>query len=52
MEHIYMRIPVGKWSIDLKNKSNLCICTCLLEPNVATPLKNVSQSILSYFQVA
>jgi len=20
MEHIYMRIPVGKWSIDLKKK--------------------------------
>ena len=42
MEHIYMRITVGKWSIDLYKKlSNLCIGTCLLEPivqNVATPL--------------
>jgi hypothetical protein len=34
-----MRILVGKWSIDLLKKlSNLCIGTCLLEPNVATPL--------------
>ena len=33
MEHIYMCIPVGKWSID-----KLCIDTCLLDPNVATPL--------------
>ena len=39
MEHIYMRIPVGKWSID-SFFSNLCIFigTCLLEPNVATLL--------------
>jgi hypothetical protein len=30
-----MGIPVGKWSIDLYNKmSNLCIGTCLLEPNI------------------
>jgi len=36
MEHIYMRIPVGKWSIDLQKKSNLCIGMCLLEPNVDT----------------
>ena len=39
MEHIYMRIPVRKWSIDLKKKtfwSNLCKGTRLLEPNVAT----------------
>jgi hypothetical protein len=39
MEHIYMHIPVGKWSIDLQTKmSNLCIGRRLLEPNVATPL--------------
>ena len=41
MEHIYMRIPVRKWSIDLKKNflgSNSCKGTRLLEPNVATPL--------------
>ena len=42
MEHIYMRIPVRKWSIDLKIffffLSNSCKGTRLLEPNVATPL--------------
>jgi len=35
MKHIYMRInPVGKWSSDLYFFSNLCIGTCLLEPNL------------------
>jgi hypothetical protein len=29
MEHIYMRNPVGKWRIDLKEK-NIYIGTCLL----------------------
>ena len=34
-----MLIPVGKWSVDIKNKlSNLCKGTCLLEPNVVTHL--------------
>ena len=39
MEHIYMHIPIGKWSIDLQKKmSNLCTGRRLLEPNIATPL--------------
>ena len=39
MEHTCMLIPVGKWSVDIKNKlSNLCKGTCLLEPNVVTHL--------------
>jgi hypothetical protein len=39
MKHIYIRIPERKWSIDLKKLlSNSCIGTCLLKPNVATPL--------------
>ena len=41
---IYMGIPVGKWSIDLYNKmSNLCIGTCLLEPNIY----NIYQVLIS-----
>ena len=43
MEHIYMRMnPVGKRSSDLYFFSpDLCIGTCLLEPNlyITTPLK-------------
>jgi len=43
IEHICMIIPVGKWCIDLYKKlSNLCIGTCLLEPNVATRLGGVT----------
>ena len=42
MEHIYMLIPVRKWSTDLKKKIFFCQIhskgTRLLEPNVATPL--------------
>ena len=39
MEHIYMRIPVGKWSGYLYIFSfYLCVCTCLLQPNIAMPL--------------
>ena len=36
-------IPEGKWSIDLflRNVKFKCIATCLLEPNVATPMKTV-----------
>ena len=37
-----MRIPVGKWRIDiLKKLSNLCIGTCVLEPKIATPLPHM-----------
>ena len=39
-----MSIPVRKWCIELfkKKLSNLCIGTCLLEPNVATRLGGVT----------
>ena len=38
MEHIYMRIPVRKWSIDLKKFFFFVKFMRLLEPNIATPL--------------